>query len=339
MSVPRSVLDYRYALFLVCRQGEPRARTLRDVISAFGHPSLDGSCDSRSFATNLGSNLERAVRCRPVLSKTGGCTASIVSNEGARRGCLQISRRASDQLLRFQAVRPYSQTPSLSQPNKPSPTATTGNTSSEGQNQMRAGKVTFDPRRNDADQFYQQLKKLTSPPSSESSSHLGSLWLRFKTMYKAYWYVLIPVHGMLSVGWYGLFYLLALRGFDATPVLAKLGLPESVRGAGYLATAFVMYKIAGPLRYSATLGITTLTINYLKKRNLIKPVPTSAQMRRFITDKSHRIRTKRRLKRSSPSPSKPLTLKQRIQLLFRRSKSRYSTMRNGMKTRGQTLDS
>ena len=50
------------------------------------------------------------------------------------------------------------------------------------------------------------------------------------------------------------------------PMLGKLGLPDSVLsplskyGAGYLATAFVMYKVAGPLRYSATLAVTTLIL-------------------------------------------------------------------------------
>jgi hypothetical protein len=33
-----------------------------------------------------------------------------------------------------------------------------------------------------------------------------SLFQRFKQMYKDYWYVLIPVHVVTSIGWTGIFY-------------------------------------------------------------------------------------------------------------------------------------
>jgi hypothetical protein len=52
------------------------------------------------------------------------------------------------------------------------------------------------------------------PPPTPSSSTAGgsdpaaklSLFARFKQMYKDYYYVLIPVHIVTSIGWFGGFY-------------------------------------------------------------------------------------------------------------------------------------
>jgi hypothetical protein len=38
-----------------------------------------------------------------------------------------------------------------------------------------------------------------------------SLFTRFKTMYKDYWYVLVPVHVVTSLGWIGGFYYFVKR--------------------------------------------------------------------------------------------------------------------------------
>lgn len=38
-----------------------------------------------------------------------------------------------------------------------------------------------------------------------------SIFQRFKQMYKEYWYVLIPVHLVTSIGWFGGFYYMASR--------------------------------------------------------------------------------------------------------------------------------
>lgn len=48
---------------------------------------------------------------------------------------------------------------------------------------------------------------------------------------------------------------------------------------GYLAVAYAMYKISTPLRYTVTLGGTTISINYLKKWGYIKPVPSKEQIK------------------------------------------------------------
>lgn len=44
----------------------------------------------------------------------------------------------------------------------------------------------------------------------EETSNLG-LFARFKLMYKKYWYVLIPVHCVTSIGWLGGFYYMSKR--------------------------------------------------------------------------------------------------------------------------------
>lgn len=48
---------------------------------------------------------------------------------------------------------------------------------------------------------------------------------------------------------------------------------------GYLAISYAMYKIATPLRYTVTLGGTTLSIKYLREWGYIKPVPSKEQLK------------------------------------------------------------
>ncbi|XP_042879219.1 protein FAM210A-like isoform X2 [Penaeus japonicus] len=112
-----------------------------------------------------------------------------------------------------------------------------------------------------------------------------SLVQKFKLMYKQYWYVLIPVHVVTSIVWYGSFFIAAKSGVDIVPMMEKLGAGEKIlshlrnSNAGYYAIAYAMYKIATPARYTVTIGGTTLSINYLKKRGYIKPVPSSEQLK------------------------------------------------------------
>ncbi|KAK4327229.1 hypothetical protein Pmani_002285 [Petrolisthes manimaculis] len=118
-----------------------------------------------------------------------------------------------------------------------------------------------------------------------------SLVQKFKLMYKQYWYVLIPVHVVTSIVWYGSFFIAAKSGVDIVPVLEKLGAGEKIlshlqnSNAGYYAIAYAMYKIATPARYTITLGGTTISINYLKKHGYIKPVPSPEQLKEMYEDK------------------------------------------------------
>ncbi|GAB6025807.1 hypothetical protein CHUAL_011784 [Chamberlinius hualienensis] len=126
-----------------------------------------------------------------------------------------------------------------------------------------------------------------------------SLFQKFKKMYKEYWYVLIPVHCVTSAFWFGSFYYLAISGVDIVPLLEKLGASETIiktvgnSGAGYIAVAYGMYKIATPARYTVTLGGTTISINYLRKWGYIKPIPSREKMTEMIHEKRIQLRSQR----------------------------------------------
>ncbi|KAA0185526.1 hypothetical protein HAZT_HAZT001394 [Hyalella azteca] len=140
-------------------------------------------------------------------------------------------------------------------------------------------------------------------------SKLG-LVARFKLMYKQYWYVLIPVHWATSAVWYGSFFIAAKKlfiimnsfhsGVEIVPMLEAMGVTSDKilsvlkdSNAGYYAIAYAMYKLATPARYTVTLAGTTYSINYLKKRGYIKPVPSKEQLRTIYEDKREEMRGKR----------------------------------------------
>ncbi|XP_033243278.1 uncharacterized protein C18orf19 homolog A-like [Drosophila miranda] len=105
------------------------------------------------------------------------------------------------------------------------------------------------------------------------------LFARFKHMYKQYWYVLIPVHCVTSVGWFGGFYYLSKCGVDVPSLLQYMHLSIlSHSDMGHYAIAFLCYKVATPLRYALTLGGTTVSIRYLVQWGLIKPIPTKNKL-------------------------------------------------------------
>lgn len=58
--------------------------------------------------------------------------------------------------------------------------------------------------------FCQNFSNLDNKPKTNEEKKL-SLFQKFKQMYKEYWYVLIPVHVVTSIGWFGGFYYLAKR--------------------------------------------------------------------------------------------------------------------------------
>lgn len=58
---------------------------------------------------------------------------------------------------------------------------------------------------------------------------------------------------------------------------------------GYIALAYAMYKVATPVRYTVTLGGTTISINYLKKWGYIKPVPSTERMKEIYREKKENL--------------------------------------------------
>lgn len=141
--------------------------------------------------------------------------------------------------------------------------------------------------------------------STTNKTDKPSLWSRFKQMYREYWYVLVPVHIVTSIVWFGGFYYAATSGIDIVPLLESLGASERITkplktsGAGYVAVAYAMYKLATPARYMVTLGGTTFTITYLRRLGLIKPAPSPEQVRTIIQAKRADFQERRRLRKAS----------------------------------------
>ncbi|KAM9852739.1 protein FAM210A-like [Aulostomus maculatus] len=111
---------------------------------------------------------------------------------------------------------------------------------------------------------------------------------RFKRTFKQYGKVMIPVHLLTSSVWFGTFYYAAMKGVNVVPFLEMIGLPESLVGllrdssSGYALTAYAMYKIATPARYTVTLGGTSLSIQYLRKHGYLSTPPP---VKEYIQDK------------------------------------------------------
>lgn len=72
-------------------------------------------------------------------------------------------------------------------------------------------------------------------------------------------------------------------------VSEKLVNPLKDSSMGYIALAYAMYKVATPLRYTVTLGGTTVSINYLKKWGYIKPVPSTERMKEIYREKKETL--------------------------------------------------
>ncbi|KAF3691518.1 putative protein C18orf19 -like protein B [Channa argus] len=105
------------------------------------------------------------------------------------------------------------------------------------------------------------------------------LFQRFKRTFKQYGKVMIPLHLVTSTVWFGSFYYAAMKGVNVVPFLEMIGLPESLVGllkdssSGYALTAYAMYKIATPARYTVTLGGTSLSVQYLRKHGYLSTPP------------------------------------------------------------------
>ncbi|XP_062279283.1 uncharacterized protein C18orf19 homolog A-like [Scomber scombrus] len=118
---------------------------------------------------------------------------------------------------------------------------------------------------------------------------------RFKRTFKQYGKVLIPVHLLTSSIWFGTFYYAAMKGVNVVPFLEFIGLPESIldllrdSSSGYALTAYAMYKIATPARYTATLGGTSLSVQYLRKHGYLSTPPPVTE---YIQDKMEETKEK-----------------------------------------------
>ncbi|PSN50629.1 hypothetical protein C0J52_15144 [Blattella germanica] len=129
-----------------------------------------------------------------------------------------------------------------------------------------------------------------------------TLFQKFKQMYRDYWYVLVPVHLVTSLGWFAGFYYLAKSGVDVIALLESMGLSEKLinplrdSSAGYIALAYALYKVATPVRYTVTLGGTTISIKYLKEWGYIKPIPPREKLREMYQERKEQYQEELKLK-------------------------------------------
>ncbi|XP_026855821.2 uncharacterized protein C18orf19 homolog B [Electrophorus electricus] len=122
------------------------------------------------------------------------------------------------------------------------------------------------------------------------------LYQRFKRTFKQYGKVMVPVHLVTSSVWFGSFYYAAMKGVNVVPFLEYVGLPERLLSilrdsqSGYALTAYAMYKLATPLRYTMTLGGTSLSVQYLRRHGYFSTPPP---VKEYLQDKMEE--TKERL--------------------------------------------
>ncbi|XP_015472661.1 protein FAM210A [Parus major] len=122
-----------------------------------------------------------------------------------------------------------------------------------------------------------------------------SLVQRFKKTFKQYGKVMIPVHLLTSTVWFGSFYYAAMNGVNVVPFLELIGLPHSVvdilknSQSGNALTAYALYKIATPARYTVTLGGTSFTVKYLRKQGYMSTPPP---VKEYLQDRMEETKDK-----------------------------------------------
>ncbi|KAM6995445.1 uncharacterized protein C18orf19 homolog B [Tautogolabrus adspersus] len=145
----------------------------------------------------------------------------------------------------------------------------------------------------------QEEQKREAAPDAEEVDPLQDksigLVQRFKRTFKQYGKVMIPVHLLTSSVWFGTFYYAAMKGVNVVPFLEMIGLPESLvsllrdSSSGYALTAYAMYKIATPARYTVTLGGTSLSVQYLRKHGYLSTPPP---VKEYFQDKMEETKEK-----------------------------------------------
>ncbi|OAD61134.1 Angiotensin-converting enzyme, partial [Eufriesea mexicana] len=116
-----------------------------------------------------------------------------------------------------------------------------------------------------------------STPKIESKKKV-TLFQKMKQMTKDYWHILMPIHLMTSVCWITIFYITMKSGVDIANILEYMHCNQKYietlksSNAGSWALAYLLYKILTPLRYTVTIGFTTMVIKRLRKYGMMKPL-------------------------------------------------------------------
>ncbi|XP_067834263.1 uncharacterized protein C18orf19 homolog A [Heptranchias perlo] len=141
--------------------------------------------------------------------------------------------------------------------------------------------------------YFSDTKLKQAVETDPLQDHSISLFQRFKKTFKQYGKVLIPVHLLTSSIWFGTFYYAAMKGINVVPFLEIVGLPDGIINilrhsqSGNALTAYALYKIATPARYTVTLGGTSITVKYLRSRGYLSTPPP---MREYIQDRMEETR-------------------------------------------------
>ena len=103
-------------------------------------------------------------------------------------------------------------------------------------------------------------------------------------------------------------------GFNVQELMESLHAPEWILkpfhaaggSVGVFATAYVLYKVFGPIRYLLTLWLTPLIVHRLRREGLVKPLAERDRLRNLAREgaKRARERLKQNKKRRIRSPRK-----------------------------------
>ncbi|XP_060823940.1 protein FAM210A isoform X2 [Bombus pascuorum] len=110
-----------------------------------------------------------------------------------------------------------------------------------------------------------------------------SVFAKMKQMTKDYWHVLVPVHIVTSIGWIVTFYVTIKNGVDISHLMELMHFSKKYvdkakdSTVGNWALAYLLYKIFTPLRYTVTIGCTTMAIRQLSKSGIVKPLSFGKQ--------------------------------------------------------------
>ncbi|XP_057332981.1 uncharacterized protein C18orf19 homolog A isoform X1 [Microplitis mediator] len=138
-----------------------------------------------------------------------------------------------------------------------------------------------------------------------------NVFQKMKQLFKDYWYIMAPVHIATSTCWVIIFYIAAKNGVDVIPIMEYIMIPEKYinliknSGAGHWAVVYALYKLATPVRYTVTVGGTTMAIRYLDRMGYLKfKRPSSENIRKPSNRQRHQAsagtRSKKVLTQSIP---------------------------------------
>jgi len=121
---------------------------------------------------------------------------------------------------------------------------------------------------------------------------------RFKDTYKQHGKVLVAVHLATSAVWFGTFFYAAASGIDVVPFLKWIGASDSIirpftlPGVGNAAVAYLIYKIATPLRYTVTILGTRQAVIMLRRSGHIPQVSQDNTFRSLVRDSRAHMKTR-----------------------------------------------